>query len=156
MAYKLVDWLTHIKLNTWRSGHVQDVGYVKLDDAEADLVYGWRDEDVELRSCGLALSTHLSLVKLVDLSDLKMRGASEHRLWMAVRDVFSGVWKVQSYRLTCLHKESWIREVKGQLKRGNHTSHIYQISKQRPFELKERGNFAVYGKELPQSRRFKS
>ncbi|GAF05249.1 hypothetical protein [Saccharicrinis fermentans] len=157
MACKLKDWLTQIKLNTWRCGQVEGVGYVVLDDSmDVGFHYAWDMEDLALRSCGVALSAHLSLVKQLQISYSKARGVSEHRLWMAVRDVFSGEWEIRVYRLICLYKEDWIRDVTGVLRPGKNRYNAYQISKKHPFELKDRGNYAVYGKELPQSRRFKS
>jgi len=156
MAYKLVDWFIQIKLNTWQAGHVDGVGFVSLDRVRYldDVEIG--QEDVGLHVGGIALAPHLSLVRQFETGRINAGRLREYCVWMAVRDVFSGKWKIQVYRLISRQNEGWIREVGRKLKRKGSSHNVYEISKKKPFELKERGNYSVYGSELPQARRFKS
>jgi hypothetical protein len=156
MTYKLVDWLTQIKLNTWHSGHVEGVGFVKSDNTDYfDNNGTGMVVDSDLHVCGITLAPHLSLIRHIDMGGSNIGKMREYRLWMAVRDVFSGNWEIRIYRLISRQNEGWIQAVDNSFKRKGNSWNATQISKMNPFNLKARGSYSIYGVELPKARRLR-
>lgn len=149
MTYDIDTWLVLVKMSLWDFAYVKDVGYVKAcNNNEVDQCYF---DDV---CTGKQLSNNMVLLACDFLG--KQGNKEEYRLCFAVRHPFSGHWEQRLFQLVCQKHETWIQRVRNKDSVKHKNQNIYQMSKNSAFELKERRNFSVYGRELPSPRRFKS
>ncbi|WP_075603035.1 hypothetical protein [Saccharicrinis aurantiacus] len=153
----LTDWFTAMKLDLWDRGYVDSVGYVKKSNSI--LVQKPKVSelnDLSWNEYGIAVSSHVFLTQTKHLSKFSHTKQQEYALTFAIRDVFSGEWSSCEYLLRCYNNEPWIQNVYGMAHKEAEKKNTYQMTKSKPYELRNRASFSVRGRELPQPRRFKS
>lgn len=155
--YTLTDWFSAIKLGLWDQGYVDNVGYVKkYKNILYDIPQSPDFNYSELITCGISVSNQIILVKTDTLASYNNINKHEYLLSFAVRDVFTGNWSTTEYILRCYNKETWIQSVYPMARKSATKGNTHQMTKSKPYEIKNRATYSVRGRELPQPRRFKS
>ncbi len=143
MAVTIQDWFNRIKLGIWGQGHISDVGYAKK------VLFQNPSSEVHIdNDLGIRLSNYLTL-----LSYQQVAGGNNatYELCFAIKNYYTGLWRLENYCLYTEGKGLWLNNKN----KSKETSSLFQMSKDSPFELKERANFTVRGRELPKPRGFK-
>ncbi len=157
MKHDLSNWLSLIKLDLWHEGYVEGVGYVKActNSGDLDLFYS-TDSEIDLRANGIPVSNGMVLIKSGLYAFKSSGGGSEYVLRFALRNAFDGSWEMRLCRLICVSNEPWVHQIQGNVKYRKLSQNVYQMTKRSPYELKDRGNYSVYGRQLPKPHKFKS
>lgn len=136
------DWLVMVKLNLWKKGYVDGVGYVKALNAM---------EQVRSLFGKLAAQSRYIKPHLVLMNYHRAQDNGCYNLCFAIHDVYTGMWDVRNYLLRSEGKGIWLEKPENKKVQSN----IFQMVKSAPFELKDRGNYSVRGRQLPKPRGFK-